>query len=69
MPFGLCNAPQTMCRLMDAVIPPELSFCCFGYLDDLCVVSSGFESHLSVLIRLSNQFRNSQIKQESILRN
>lgn len=24
MPFGLCNAAQTMCRLMDLVIPSEL---------------------------------------------
>ena len=38
MPFGLCNAPQTMCRLMDEIIPPDLKNCVFGYLDDVCVV-------------------------------
>lgn len=29
----------------------------FGYLDDLCIVSDTFESHLAVLIRLSEQFK------------
>jgi len=49
MPFGLCNAPSTMCRLMDQIIPPDLRDCVFGYLDDLCVVTEDFASHLSVL--------------------
>ncbi|XP_067635455.1 uncharacterized protein [Eurosta solidaginis] len=35
MPFGLCNAPSTMCRLMDEIIPPDLRHCFFGYLDEL----------------------------------
>jgi len=38
MPFGLCNAPQTMCRLMDKVIPYRLKTHIFVYLDDLLVV-------------------------------
>lgn len=42
MPFGLCNAPQTMCRLMDKVIPPDLKETVFVYLDDLLVVSRIF---------------------------
>jgi len=61
MPFGLCNAPQTMCRLMDEVIPPELSYCCFGYLDDLCVVTSDFDSHLMILMQLAERFRKANL--------
>lgn len=46
MPFGLCNAPQTMCRLMDKVLPSELRQFVFVYIDDLLVVSENFETHL-----------------------
>lgn len=51
MPFGLCNAPQTMCRLMDKVIPHRLHDKIFVYLDDLLIISSSYEEHIS-LIRL-----------------
>ncbi|KAM8701504.1 hypothetical protein ACLKA7_004909 [Drosophila subpalustris] len=34
MPFGLCNAAQRLCRLMDKVIPTELRSNVFVYLDD-----------------------------------
>lgn len=62
MPFGLCYAAQTMSRLMDEVIPPDLKYCCSGYLDDLCVVSADFESHITVLVRLAEQFKNFNFK-------
>jgi hypothetical protein len=61
MPFGLCNAPQTMSRLMGDVISPELKYCCFGYLDNLCVVSADFDAHLNVLLRLADQFRKANL--------
>lgn len=61
MPFGLCNAPQTMCRLMDDLIPPDLKDRVFGYLDDLIIVSENFVDHLSVLVRISQQFRKANI--------
>lgn len=61
MPFGLCNAPQTMCRLMDDIIPPDLKHCIFGYLDDVCVVSDTFETHLSLLVRLAEQFKKANL--------
>lgn len=46
MPFGLCNAPQTLCRLMDKVIPADLRQFIFVYMDDLLVVSKTFEDHM-----------------------
>lgn len=49
MPFGLCNAPQTLCRLMDRVIPAHLRTRVFVYLDDLLVLSDDFDSHLVLL--------------------
>lgn len=49
MPFGLCNAPQTMCRLMDKVIPQELRDFVFVYIDDLLVVSQSFDAHVDRL--------------------
>lgn len=61
MPFGLCNAPQTMCRLMDEIIPPDLRHCVFGYLDDLVIVSEDFHSHLEVLVRIAAQFRKANL--------
>jgi len=61
MPFGLCNAPSTMCRLMDTLIPPDLRYCVFGYLDDLCIVSEDFSSHLTVLVRIANQFKKANL--------
>ncbi|KAM8718301.1 hypothetical protein ACLKA7_001001 [Drosophila subpalustris] len=40
----------TMCRLVDELIPADLKHCVFGYLDDVCVVSEDFDTHLSVLL-------------------
>lgn len=61
MPFGLCNAPQTMCRLMDSIIPADLRHCVFGYLDDLIVVSEDFETHLEILVRIASQFKKANL--------
>lgn len=49
MPFGLCNAPQTLCRLMDKVITSNLREFVFVYMDDLLVVSQNFETHIDRL--------------------
>lgn len=49
MPFGLCNAAQRLCQLMDQVIPHQYRDKIFVYLDDLLVVSSDFDEHLRLL--------------------
>lgn len=49
MPFGLCNAAQRMCRLMDKVIPASIREFVFVYLDDLLVCSLDFSSHMELL--------------------
>lgn len=61
MPFGLCTAPQTMCRLVDRIIPPDLRYCVFGYLDDIVIVSEDFNSHLSVLVRIAQELRKANL--------
>lgn len=57
MPFGLCNAPQALCRLMDRVIPNSLRDEVFVYLDDLLIVSDTFEKHMSVLSTVAIKLR------------
>lgn len=49
MPFGLCNAAQRLCRLMDKVVPQRLRSHVFTYLDDLLIVAPDFDTHLAVL--------------------
>lgn len=53
MPFGLCNAAQRLCRLMDRVIPEELKSNVFVYLDDLLIISANFEEHLKLLTKVA----------------
>ncbi|GBP12726.1 Retrovirus-related Pol polyprotein from transposon 17.6 [Eumeta japonica] len=54
MPFGLCNAAQRMCRLMDKVIPGALRDRVFVYLDDLLIVSPDFQTHIELLEQVAN---------------
>lgn len=61
MPFGLCNAAQTMCRLMDAAIPSILRGSVFVYIDDLLVVSSDFETHLKRLEVVARSLRKANL--------
>ena len=53
MPFGLCNAAQRLCRLMDKVIPQQLKSHVFIYLDDLLVISQDFQTHLKILSKVA----------------
>lgn len=61
MPFGLCNAAQRLCRLMDKVIPSRLRDNVFVYLDDLLIISSSFEQHLHLLSEVAKYLRNANL--------
>lgn len=61
MPFGLCNAAQSMCRLMDIVIPHEFHDRIFVYIDDLLVVSPDFESHIELLQLVADRLRGANL--------
>ncbi|XP_056303592.1 uncharacterized protein LOC130215772 [Danio aesculapii] len=54
MPFGLCNAPATFQRLMQATMSDLVFQIVLIYLDDLLVYSSTFHDHL---VRLETVFR------------
>lgn len=61
MPFGLCNAAQTMCRLMDKVMGGDLRDSVFVYIDDLLIVSTNFETHLTHLRTVAERLRNANL--------
>lgn len=61
MPFGLCNAPQTMCRLMDRVIKSSLREFVFVYMDDLMVVSMSFDTHVDRLRTVAKCLREANL--------
>lgn len=61
MPFGLCNAAQSMCRLMDLAIPSNMRDCVFVYIDDLLVVSADFETHLQRLKMVAESLRKANL--------
>ncbi len=54
MPFGLCNAPATFQRLMQASMSDLVFQIVLIYLDDLLVYSSTFHEHL---VRLETVFK------------
>lgn len=49
MPFGLHGASGRMSRLMSKVFGPEFEGKVFFYLDDIIIISSSFEEHMSIL--------------------
>lgn len=53
IPFGLCNAAQRLCRLMDRVIPGRLKSNVFIYLDDLLITADEFNTHLMILAEVA----------------
>lgn len=58
MPFGLCNAAQRLCQLMDRIFPSSWSERVFTYLDDLLVVSRSFNEHMRLLSEVAERLRN-----------
>ncbi len=46
MPFGLCNAPATFQRMMNAVLSDLIGKCVFVYIDDIIVYSQDFKTHM-----------------------
>lgn len=57
MPFGLSNAAQRLCQLMDRVIPSEYRERIFVYLDDLLIFSATFEEHIELLKIVAERLR------------
>ena len=61
-PFGLCNAPATLSRLMDRVLSGLHWETCLFYLDDIIVFSSTWEEHLARLRQVFERLRHADLK-------
>ncbi|XP_029902664.1 uncharacterized protein LOC115355879 [Myripristis murdjan] len=62
MPFGLCNAPATFQRLMQATMSDLVFQIVLVYLDDLLVFSSTFSDHLVRLETVLKRLRKTGLK-------
>lgn len=62
MPFGLCNSAQSMQRLMDTILGPELEKYVFVYLDDIVVATPTFELHIQVLEEVHKRIQAAGLK-------
>jgi hypothetical protein len=57
MPYGLTNAPATWQRLIDRALGADLEPHVFVYLDDIVVISSDFDTHVSILEKVFDRLR------------
>jgi hypothetical protein len=57
MPFGLCNAPATLERLMESVLGGLTYDACLVYLDDIIVVGRTFQEHVDNLLNVFQRLR------------
>lgn len=62
MPFGLCNAPATFQRLMQATMSDLVFQIVLVYLDDLLVFSQTFQEHLERLETILKRLKNTGLK-------
>ena len=62
VPFGLCNAPATVSRLMVRVLSSLHWETCLFYLDDIIVFSSTWEEHLARLRQVFERLRHVNLK-------
>ncbi|UYV82442.1 K02A2.6-like, partial [Cordylochernes scorpioides] len=62
MPFGLCNAPATFERLMEAVLQGLATETCMVYLDDIVVLGKNFEEHLSNIEKVFKRLEAANLK-------
>lgn len=62
MPFGLCNAPATFQRLMQAIMSDLVFQIVLIYLDDLLVYSSTFHDHLARLETVFKRLKETGLK-------
>ena len=61
MAFGLCNAPATFQRLMDAVVLPEYREFIQTYIDDVLTHSLTFEDHLKHIETTLSLFKKNKL--------
>ena len=62
MPFGLCNAPATFCRLMETVLSDIMWSQCLVYLDDIIAFGKTFQDTLDSLRAVFVRLRANHLK-------
>ncbi len=62
MPFGLCNAPATFQRLMDAVLAGLQWSSCLVYIDDIVIPGKSFLAHLTNLRSVFDRLKEAGLK-------
>ena len=62
MPFGLCNAPASFSRLMQACLNEQIFQILLVYLDDTLILSQTFEEHLERLQMVLERLRKHGLK-------
>ena len=62
LPFGLCNAPATFERLMEAVLAGLQWDICLIYLDDIIVFGTSFDEAVENLQQVLGRLRNAGLK-------
>jgi predicted nucleotidyltransferase len=61
MAFGLCNAPATFQRLMDAIVLPEYRDFIQTYIDDVLTHSMTFDDHLQHIEKTLTLFKKNKL--------
>jgi hypothetical protein len=62
MPFGLCNAPASFCRLMEMVLSDIVWSKCLVYLDDVLAFGRDFPTALANLTDVFDRLRAANLK-------
>ena len=62
MPFGLCNAPATFQRLMDAILAGLQWSSCLVYIDDLIIPGKTFPEHLDHLRQVFQRLKGAGLR-------
>jgi Reverse transcriptase (RNA-dependent DNA polymerase). len=62
VPFGLKNAPATFQRVMDTILRGLINNICLVYLDDIIILSTSLQEHMTSLKEIFNRLRDAGLK-------
>ena len=62
LPFGLCNSPATFSRVIQLVLQGLTWLECLAYLDDILVLGSDFQDHITKLGNVLSRFKKFNLK-------